>query len=119
MSTQDGSSAEAGQEPIPRRKFLGWPATRLGWVAAGLTVAFHLLMAVNSFVFMRIQLEFPGSQVILPLYGIGMMLCGLAAGILGLVAILRLRERSWLVWLAILPMTFVLFLVIGEFLMPH
>jgi hypothetical protein len=32
---------------------------------------------------------------------------------------IRQHERSWLVWLTILPGLFVLFLVLGEFLVPH
>jgi hypothetical protein len=46
-------------------------------------------------------------------------LCGLAAGIAGLVAMTRQGERSLLVWLAMLPGLVALFLVLGEFLAPH
>jgi hypothetical protein len=48
-----------------------------------------------------------------------MLLCGLAAGILGLIAVIRKNERSWLVWLTLLPGLLVLFLLLGEFLFPH
>jgi hypothetical protein len=48
-----------------------------------------------------------------------MMLCGLAAGIVGLIAVIQKRERSWLVWLTIPPGAFVLFFALGEFLVPH
>jgi len=47
------------------------------------------------------------------------MLCGLAAGIVGLIAVIRRHERSWLVWLTILPGLLVLLFVLGEFLVPH
>jgi hypothetical protein len=57
--------------------------------------------------------------MILPFYGIFMMLCGLAAGITGLVAIIRRHEHSWLVWLTLLPGSFVILFVAGEFLFPH
>jgi hypothetical protein len=64
------------------------------------------------------QCAFPTRLLIF--YGIFMILCGLSAGILGLVAVIRSRERSWLVWLSILPLLFVLFLLLGEFLgSPH
>jgi hypothetical protein len=52
-------------------------------------------------------------------YGIFMLLCGLSAGVIGLVALIRNRERSWFVWLAVLPGAFVLFLLLGELLVPH
>jgi len=61
----------------------------------------------------------PWRQVVLPFYGIGMLLVGLAAGIVGLIAIIKQQERSWLVWIAILPLLFVVFLLLGEFLVPH
>jgi hypothetical protein len=48
-----------------------------------------------------------------------MMLCGFAAGIAGLIAVISKRERSWLVWLTLLPGLFVLAFVLGEFLVPH
>jgi len=35
------------------------------------------------------------------------------------IAVIRRHERSWLVWLTMLPGLFVLFLVLGEFLVPH
>jgi len=45
-----------------------------------------------------------------------MLSCGLAAGIVGLIAVIRQRERTRLVWLAILTGLFVIVIVIGEFL---
>jgi hypothetical protein len=41
------------------------------------------------------------------------------AGIVGLIAVIRRHERSWLVWLAMLPGLMVVALVLGEFLVPH
>ena len=61
----------------------------------------------------------PWRHVFLPYYGIGMLLCGLAAGIVGLIAIVRRGERSWLVWLSVLPGLLVSFFILGEFLAPH
>jgi hypothetical protein len=48
-----------------------------------------------------------------------MRLCGLAAGIIGLIAVIRKHERSWLVWLTILPTVLTLIFLLGEFLVPH
>jgi hypothetical protein len=99
--------------------FLQRPATRLGWWAVGLAAAFLVMSVINSAVFMRLSVDVPWRQTVLPFYGIFMMLCGLAAGGIGLLAVLRSRERSWLVWLTILPGAFALFFVLGEFLLPH
>lgn len=107
-----------------RSTFRHRPGTRLGWWSVRLGAAFLVLYAINSFVFMPIfaynnnpALEW--SNRVLPFYGIFMMLCGLAAGIAGLVAILRSAERSWMVWLTLLPGAFVLIFLLGEFLIPH
>ncbi len=48
-----------------------------------------------------------------------MILCGLSAGIIGTLAIVRKHEHSWLVWLAVLPGLFGLIFLLGEFLVPH
>lgn len=96
------------------------PATRLGWWAVWLMAAFVVMFLINAFVFMAMPSLGDGTwrQSLLPFYGIAMLLCGLAAGIVGLVAIMRQHERSWLVWLTLLPGMFVLFLLLGEFLVP-
>jgi hypothetical protein len=98
------------------------PGTRLGWWAVGLAAAFAVLSVVNSAVLMQRSQDVPDTgwiQALLASYSILMMLCGLAAGIGGLIAVIRKHERSWLVWLTLLPGAFVLFFVLGEFLVPH
>lgn len=99
--------------------FFGMPGTKLGRWAMWLGIAFVVLFLVNAFVFMPPTFNPSWGPTILPFYGIFMLLCGLAAGIVGPIAVIRQRERSWLVWLTILPGLFVLFLLIGEFLFPH
>jgi uncharacterized membrane protein len=99
--------------------FLKRPSTRLGWWAVGLAIAFIVMSIVNSAVFMRLSEAIPWRQTILPFYGIFMMLCGLATLVVGLIAIIRNHERSWLVWLTILPGASALLFVLGEFLLPH
>ena len=103
--------------------FFRRPSTRLGWWAVRLAGIFILLFIINSAVFMPL-FSHSGpydrfSQTVLPFYGIFMLLCGLSAGIVGLIAVIRQHERSWLVWLTILPGAFVLFLLLGELLVPH
>jgi len=80
------------------------PHTKLGWWAVGLAIASILLMFGWMFL--------PG--------GAGLsFLCGLAGGIVALIAIIRQHERSWAVWLALLPMLNVFVFFLGEFLIPH
>jgi len=97
------------------------PRTRLGRWAGGLAVTFVVMFIINSTVIMPSTMESPEApwEQALPFYGIFMMLCGLAAGVVGLIAVIRKHERSWLVWLAFLPGVFVLLFVLGEFLVPH
>jgi hypothetical protein len=87
------------------------PSTRLGWWAVWLGAAFVVLYIITMAV-IALRLTLP------PVYGIFMLLCGLGTGIVGLVAVIRQHERSWLVWLTLLPGAFILFLLLGEFLVP-
>ena len=90
------------------------PTTRLGQWAVGLMVTFIILFILNSAVMMNLP-ENLRWQPALIAYGFAMLLCGFAAGVAGLIAVIKRNERSWLVWVTVLPMVFVLFLVIGEF----
>ena len=120
MNTDSGlpASAPPPGQPLWRRIF-GWPSTRLGWWSVALTATFVVLMIINNTVFMRLPEDVTWRETILPFYGFFMMLCGFAAGIVGLIAVIRRHERSLLVWLTILPGLFVLVFVLGEFLVPH
>ena len=104
--------------PLPgqpsRRRILGWPSTRLGWRSVGLAATFVVLWIINATVFMPATVLAPWRQVVLPFYGISMMLCAFAAGIVGLIAVIRRRERSALVWLTILPGLFALVFVLAS-----
>jgi hypothetical protein len=55
----------------------------------------------------------------LPFFWIFMLLCGIAAGVAGLIAVTRKNERSWLVWLTTLLGAFALLVTLGELLVPH
>ena len=102
-----------------RQRILAMPSSRLGRWSAALLAIFVLLFMINSFVFMPSKDDAPWRHSLGPFYAIGMLLCGLVAGVLALIALVRRHERSWLVWLALLPGVLVLFLVLGEFLVPH
>jgi len=101
------------------RRIITWPSTRLGWWSVGLAAAFEILMTINTAIFMRLTVDVPWRVTVLPFYGVFMMLCGLAAGIVGLIAVIRQHERSWLVWLTLLIGLNALIFVLGEFLVPH
>ena len=108
---------EPNAKILPR--ILSRPSTHLGRWSFSLAVIFVILFLINSFVFMPLQIEVAWGQVLLPFYGILMLLCGLSSGIVGLIAVLRQHERSWIVWLTFLPGLLVLFLLLGELLVPH
>jgi hypothetical protein len=95
------------------------PGTKLGWWATGLLAVFLVMSIFNSAVLMQISAPAWMNQSLLPAYGILMILCGLASGVTALIALIRKHERSWLVWLALLPGAMIVFLLLGEFLVPH
>jgi hypothetical protein len=95
------------------------PHTHLGWWAVWLAAVFVVMFLINSFVFMPTSSDASWRHVILPFYGIAMLLCGLASGIIGWIAVIRKHERSWLVLLTLLPGLWVVFMLVGELLLPH
>ncbi len=86
--------------------FLGMPRTRLGWWSVGLTLLFTLLFvsALNEWI------RFSGMLT---------MVLGVAGGIVTLIALIRKHERSWLVWLMLIPGLFAILFSLGEILYPH
>jgi len=101
------------------------PHSRIGRVAQSLLIGYGLLFVLNqsAVVLLNDMRESALGQVAsqLPvavwmLVGFAMLGIGLAASITSLIAIIRHHERSWLLWLALLPGLFVVFLLVGEFL---
>ena len=90
-------------DTVPSR-FFQVPHAKLGWWAIGLAIASFLL----SFAWMFL----PGGAML-------SFLCGLAGGIIALIAVIREHERSWMVWLSILPMFGVVVFILGEIFVPH
>jgi hypothetical protein len=80
------------------------PHSKLGWWAVGLVIAGILLVSAWTIL--------PGGATL-------GFLCELAAGIIALIAIIRQHERSWMLWLTLLPMLNVFIFFLGEFLIPH
>ncbi len=104
---------------LVNRRFLSLPATRLGWWAVGLAAA-PLLLPVLTFVVNLLVNELTGGlQTAVGVSGLLMVVCGIAGGVTALIAVLRRRERSILLWFAMLIGLFFLFLIAGEFIVPH
>ena len=93
---------------------LSRPSTRLGWWSVVLATAFVILFIINASVFLPALGVVPWREA---LVGITLLLCGLGGGIAALIALMRRHEHSALVWLALLPGVFVLFMI-GEFAVP-
>jgi hypothetical protein len=86
--------------------FLQTPHTRLGWWSVGLTILFVILFVSVTNELLRFS-------------GFLTMALGVIAGIVTLTALIRRRERSWLVWLMLLPGLFAILFSLGEILVPH
>ena len=97
---------ETIMETNQRGKFLELPRTRLGWWAVGLALLFVVL-------FLGV------TNNLLPFSGLLTIAIGVAAGILVLAAIYWKQERSWLLWLMLVPGLFAILFAAGEILSPH
>lgn len=99
-------------------RFASSPTTRMGRMAVTLGVIFVVMFLINSFIFISMP-ETSWGPMVLPFYGILMMVCGLLAGVLGVISLVK-GERSWMVWLiCVLPGLWVVFMLAGELLFPH
>jgi hypothetical protein len=104
-----------------KEKSLFWqrPKSKLGWWAVGLGLS-YLVFYIADMIIIGMRSSLPGTnRVVMMNFGFVMLLLGLAAGVVALIAILKKRERSWAVWLALLPGISCLLLLIGEFVVPH
>ena len=97
--------------------FFGMPHTKPGYWSAGLAIVFVVLLILNVIATILLANNpSPTQPISVPNFGFPTILCGLAAGMVGLIAVTRRRERSWLVWLSLLSGVFSLTLLIGDFL---
>jgi hypothetical protein len=108
-------SATTSQQPLMTR-ILGWPISRLGWQAVWLGVAFMILWIINALVLIPLSTTLHLNPLVYSVFTILMLLVGLAAVIVGLIAIIIRHERSWLNFLAILPGLYVLISLLIELL---
>ena len=86
--------------------FFGMPHGKLAWWSVGLGILFVALFLSVTTGF----LHFPGRLTIA---------LGVIAGILTLLALIWKGERSWLLWLMLLPGLFAIVFSLGEILFPH
>ena len=109
---EEGVMTHQALEPhrsrIPR--FFSTPSTRLGWAAiAGSVGAIVVVIVVN------LMAEGSGPPEDDPwwwqVFGISALGCMLACGVAGLIAVVRDRERSWMV---IVPTALVLLVAVNE-----
>ncbi len=82
-------------------------------------IAFLVMGAFNQLVLMQLTVDGWVNDVLFPLYGFAWFGIGLAAMVTAVIGVTRRHERSWLVFLPLLPGLFVIIFVIGEFASPH
>lgn len=101
------------------------PQSRAARVAKWLMVTFAGVFVLNqlSVVLQNNLRDTAIGQIVIQLpvavwlsIGFAMLGVGVASSVSALIAIVRHHERSWVLWLALLPGAFVVFLLVGEFL---
>jgi len=100
------------------------PDTSLGkwsmWIAVAFVAMFAINMVLVGVFGTTTNAAYNAfSSTYLPYYVIAMLGAGVTAGIVGVVAMLMQKERSVVTLLAVLPALFVIFLLVGEFAVPH
>ena len=100
---------------------LNMPKTRAGKWSVGLGIAFVVLMALSLLVAAAIGGE-PTAIVgnpLVPILNVTLNLAGLLSFFVGIFTIIKHKEWSVCVYLAVLYGLAALMLVLGEFLFPH
>lgn len=115
-------------QPFTFKIFKEWPKTSLAWWAFGLGIGtlfvFPFLGIFGAVISPFISLVFGElvSQVIGFMIGFGVLGVSISAVLVGIRAY-RKGERSWVLWVGLLPALLVaagwVFMVIGEFAVPH
>ena len=112
MSDQDGSSRNPG--------FIGMPRTRPGWWSIGLAITFLVLFVLWLLYVQATPMARPTffSDPLHALLILGAAAAAITGSIVGALALVAKRERSFMIMLSILLGAFVLYWSIAE-LMDH
>ncbi len=86
------------KNPI-RSRFLQHPATKTGWWAAVLAILATLMIGVNILGLNPLE----GPSFLVSAYDLTMFASMVAAILLGVISLTNKRERSWMVWLFLIP----------------
>ena len=97
------------------------PKTRFGKWSVGLIIAFFLLL---MFFYLLVASGQRGgatffSNLVLAVPMLFAGICGISSFFAGIIGIIKMKERSVLVFLATIIGLFVLFFCLGEILFPH
>jgi hypothetical protein len=100
------------------RRILGWPSTKLGWWSIALAAIYEIFLIINNSLLLRLPEEASWRVVLFPICGV-LLIIGLAAGIIGLLAVTRNHECLLLVWLTRLIGLFTFNHLMGGILAPE
>ena len=104
------------------------PKTKLGRWSLGLAVAMPVFLSIGMFVTTPLYESVPAGNTILediilrPALALTMltgMVSGVSAFIVGLIAIIRRKERAVLVYVATSAGAFITIFLLGELIFPH
>ena len=104
------------------------PKTKLGWWSLGLAVAMPVLFFIGMSFTTLLYKSVPAGGTILkdiavrpalPLTMLAGMASGISAFIIGLIAIIKQKERALLVYSATLIGALLIIFLFGEFIFPH
>jgi len=100
------------KKPVSSR-FIQHPATRTGWWSGLLAILAVVMLILNNFGLNPFN-EMTGQWQPILVAAFDLIIPGslLAAIVLGIIAVTRNRERSWWVWLFMIPVTFLVILMI-------
>jgi hypothetical protein len=114
MAKKQERSGQSGHYRV-----FGWPKTKLGWWAVGLTAAFLALLGINMAVFVPVEVPATLSAVVLPAFVTTIVLTGIAGGIVALLAVILRHERSLVLWICMLIGLFLVGAVLLQVLSPQ
>jgi hypothetical protein len=113
---------------MTRRLWKITPATPFGWWSVGLIIAMPILFAIGSSFTNSIYKSVPSGNTILadiasrPALALTMLAgmgAGISAFIMGLLAIIRQKERAPLVYISTVFGALLIVFLAGEFVFPH